>query len=119
MKCKCLKRERSILVFLALVNEERVKNIALKWLDNVLETWHKQIQVLVYDERIDDDGCLESLLFSRSFSRFSWLCIFPLNDLGGVVLHFHDYVLRVFVCVYSLVENLDNTYRWEFTRVTI
>ena len=35
------------------------------------------------------------------------------------MLHLHDYVLRLLIRIYSLVEDFDDAHRRELTRVTV
>ena len=49
----------------------------------------------------------------------STLLLSYLHDLWRVMLHFHDYVLRLLICINSLVEDFDDAHRWKLTRVTV
>ena len=90
---------------------------------------------MLHNERIHHYTRLKCLLFDGSGARVHGLRVLPLpaknerenewgklgylHDFGAVVLHLHDYVLRLLICVDSLVEDLNNTNRGQLARMIV
>ena len=62
-----------ILILFSPVHQEGIEDVTLYRWDDIVEFGYEQVKVLVHDERVDDDGCLEGLLYC-----WIWLRILPL-----------------------------------------
>ena len=115
MELKLSALKTSVLIWLASIHQEGVENVTTHGLDKVLESRNKELDLLLDNVGVDNNAGLERLpLLLRRGIRLLGLRVLPLDVLRRVVLHLHDYILGLLLCVDTLVENFDNAHGWEF-----